>query len=89
MCRPPPTDPTPPPRHRDEGAAVSYVKGVISDLLQNKVDMSLLVVTKVGWGWGCRGVALGPTLGTQCMRWLGLDGWLRCAALVVVIQGGL
>ncbi|KIY91987.1 DNA polymerase delta subunit 1 [Monoraphidium neglectum] len=33
---------------RDEGAAVSYVKGVISDLLQNKVDMSLLVVTKVG-----------------------------------------
>jgi hypothetical protein len=25
---------------------VAYVKGVISDLLQNKVDMSLLVVTK-------------------------------------------
>ncbi|KAI8471465.1 MAG: DNA polymerase delta subunit one [Monoraphidium minutum] len=31
---------------RDEQAAVAYVKGVISDLLQNRVDMSLLVVTK-------------------------------------------
>jgi DNA polymerase delta subunit 1 len=30
----------------DEAAAVAYVKGVIADLLQNKVDMSLLVVTK-------------------------------------------
>jgi hypothetical protein len=27
--------------------AIEYVKGVIRDLLMNKVDMSLLVVTKV------------------------------------------
>eukprot|EP00877_Chromochloris_zofingiensis_P014350 jgi/Chrzof1/9169/Cz03g38160.t1 len=31
---------------RDEQAAVEYVKGIISDLLMNRVDMSLLVVTK-------------------------------------------
>lgn len=34
---------------RDEQAAVEYVKGIISDLLMNRVDMSLLVVTKVGF----------------------------------------
>jgi DNA polymerase delta subunit 1 len=33
---------------RDEAGAIEYVKGVIRDLLMNKVDMSLLVVTKVG-----------------------------------------
>jgi DNA polymerase elongation subunit (family B) len=32
---------------RDETGAIEYVKGVIRDLLMNKVDMSLLVVTKV------------------------------------------
>jgi len=32
---------------RDEAGAVEYVKGIIRDLLMNKVDMSLLVVTKV------------------------------------------
>lgn len=32
---------------RDEAGAIEYVKGVIRDLLMNKVDMSLLVVTKV------------------------------------------
>ncbi|WIA42723.1 hypothetical protein OEZ86_008668 [Tetradesmus obliquus] len=31
---------------RDEAGAIEYVKGVIRDLLMNKVDMSLLVVTK-------------------------------------------
>lgn len=39
----------------DEAGAKEYVKGIIRDLLMNKVDMSLLVVTKVGWfrvvGW--------------------------------------
>jgi hypothetical protein len=33
---------------RDEAGAIEYVKGIIRDLLMNKVDMSLLVVTKVG-----------------------------------------
>ncbi len=33
---------------RDETGAIEYVKGVIRDLLMNRVDMSLLVVTKVG-----------------------------------------
>lgn len=32
---------------RDEAGAIEYVKGIIRDLLMNKVDMSLLVVTKV------------------------------------------
>jgi DNA polymerase delta subunit 1 len=32
---------------RDEKAAAAYVKGVISDLLMGRIDMSLLVVTKV------------------------------------------
>eukprot|EP00878_Enallax_costatus_P012125 GHUV01012659.1.p1 GENE.GHUV01012659.1~~GHUV01012659.1.p1 ORF type:complete len:774 (+),score=276.28 GHUV01012659.1:341-2662(+) len=31
---------------RDEAGAIEYVKGIIRDLLMNKVDMSLLVVTK-------------------------------------------
>lgn len=31
---------------RDKDGAVNFVKGVISDLLQNKIDISLLVVTK-------------------------------------------
>ena len=50
----------PPPQHnpsgldkilieRDEAGAIEYVKGIIRDLLMNKVDMSLLVVTKVCW----------------------------------------
>ena len=33
-------------RDRDVGGAITYVKGVISDLLMNKVDLSLLVITK-------------------------------------------
>lgn len=35
-------------------AAEMYVKGVISDLLNNRIDMSLLVVSKVGCmgAWG-------------------------------------
>lgn len=54
-CPPPP--PRPPPHthtgldkiliERDEAGAIEYVKGIIRDLLMNKVDMSLLVVTKV------------------------------------------
>jgi DNA polymerase delta subunit 1 len=32
--------------HRDPKGAVSYVKNTISDLLMNKLDMSLLVITK-------------------------------------------
>lgn len=45
---------------------MSYVKGVISDLLQNKVDMSLLVVTKVGQGaLGLEGVG-----GGEGQRWV-------------------
>ena len=32
--------------HGDCEAATNYCKGVISDLLQNKVDLSLLVITK-------------------------------------------
>ena len=31
---------------RDVKGAVSYVKGVISDLLMNRLDLSLLVVSK-------------------------------------------
>ncbi len=33
---------------KDVDGAVAYVKGVISDLLMNRMDLSLLVVTKVG-----------------------------------------
>jgi hypothetical protein len=41
---------------RDEQGAIAYVKGIIRDLLMNKVDMSLLVVTKVcGGAPGCKG----------------------------------
>lgn len=31
---------------RDVAAAIAHAKGTISDLLQNKLDISLLVVTK-------------------------------------------
>lgn len=35
---------------RDPAAASEYVKGVIADLLQNKLDLSLLVISKArGW----------------------------------------
>lgn len=33
---------------RDVPGAIAYCKGVISELLQNKMDISLLVITKVG-----------------------------------------
>ncbi len=33
---------------RNVSDAVAYVKSVISDLLMNKIDLSLLVVSKVG-----------------------------------------
>ncbi len=33
--------------HKDVPGAVSYVKGVIADLLMNKIDLSLLVISKV------------------------------------------
>lgn len=43
---------------RDVPGAIAYCKGVIAELLQNKMDISLLVITKVrlgvaGWvgGW--------------------------------------
>lgn len=42
---------------RDVAGAVEYTKSVIADLLQNKLDISLLVITKVcvwGVGWGSR-----------------------------------
>jgi DNA polymerase delta subunit 1 len=50
---------------RDEAGAIEYVKGVIRDLLMNKVDMSLLVVTKVGaWASGrglqCQAAHMAP-----------------------------
>ncbi len=32
---------------RDVEGAVTYVKGVISELLQNRIDLSLLVISKV------------------------------------------
>jgi len=31
---------------RDAGKALDFCKGIISDLLQNRVDLSLLVITK-------------------------------------------
>ena len=31
---------------RDEKKALDYCKGAISDLLQNRIDLSLLVITK-------------------------------------------
>ena len=30
----------------DKEGAIEYCKGVISDLLQNRIDLSLLVITK-------------------------------------------
>lgn len=39
---------------KDVDGAVAYVKGVISDLLMNRMDLSLLVVTKVSiCTWDC------------------------------------
>lgn len=35
---------------KDVQGAVGYVKGVIADLLMNKIDLSLLVISKVGTG---------------------------------------
>ena len=35
---------------RDPAGATAYVKGMISDLLMNKLDLSLLVISKVGGG---------------------------------------
>jgi hypothetical protein len=62
---------------RDEAGAIEYVKGVIRDLLMNKVDMSLLVVTKVGI---CEAHQLQQPAGTaadtpsclECSRCMGL-----------------
>ena len=34
--------------YKDVPGAVAYVEGVISDLLMNKMDLSLLVISKVG-----------------------------------------
>lgn len=34
---------------RDIPGAVQYVKNTISDLLMNRMDLSLLVITKVGY----------------------------------------
>ena len=34
--------------HRDVPGAVDYVKQCISNLLMNRMDLSLLVITKVG-----------------------------------------
>lgn len=34
-------------KHEDVKGAIDFTKGVISDLLQNKLDISLLVITKV------------------------------------------
>ena len=34
---------------RAPAEASEYVKGVISDLLMNKLDLSLLVISKVSW----------------------------------------
>lgn len=49
---------------RDEAGAIEYVKGIIRDLLMNKVDMSLLVVTKVRGGRG----GGGGWVGGQCVH---------------------
>lgn len=41
---------------RDVPGAIAYCKGVIAELLQNKMDISLLVITKVraiSWRVGC------------------------------------
>lgn len=42
---------------RDVEGAKAYVKSTISDLLMNRLDLSLLVVTKVQWlpSWLCEG----------------------------------
>jgi len=32
--------------NKDPDAAINYCKGMISDLLQNRIDLSLLVITK-------------------------------------------
>lgn len=39
----------------DTDGAVQYVKDTISELLQNKLDMSLLVITKVSECYTCGG----------------------------------
>ena len=31
---------------RDQNGALDYCKGIISDLLQNRIDLSLLVISK-------------------------------------------
>jgi len=44
---------------RDIPGAVQYVKNAISDLLMNRMDLSLLVITKVR-----------SLLGLKCLYWL-------------------
>lgn len=58
--------------HKDVPGAVSYVKGVIADLLMNKIDLSLLVISKVRqrewcWCWCC-GVAGSLLVGYQAYK---------------------
>ena len=36
--------------HKDVDGAVAYVKSTISNLLMNRIDLSLLVISKVGRG---------------------------------------
>ena len=36
---------------KDVDGAVAYVKGMISNLLMNRIDLSLLVITKVTAAW--------------------------------------
>lgn len=48
---------------RDVPGAISYCKGVIAELLQNKMDISLLVITKVHAHLVARG--LGPPSPTR------------------------
>ena len=58
--------------------ACEYVKQTISDLLMNKLDLSLLVITKVGavrgrWAWGGTRPWLAQNAGHWRSRGLGWD----------------
>lgn len=50
---------------RDVSGAVTYVKAVITELLMNRIDLSLLVISKVGGeqAHGGRG-----TTGAHCLE---------------------
>lgn len=69
--------------HSVEGA-ISYVKQTISDLLQNKIDLSMLVITKaLGASGGSRACSA-----VRCVRWPPFQRIVACSCAWDAGKGG-